>query len=92
MTTQRERFEASEVAQRLILEKGLGDEYLTPLARTTWLAWQEAEQQMKERCAKACEEQEYYYINRDMSMPPELAGDAPEGCRGCAEAISALED
>lgn len=34
------------------------DEYTNRAVRSAWLAWQEAERQMIERCAKVCEADE----------------------------------
>lgn len=52
---QRERFEAWAGCS-INLSKDSDGEYWLTSTRTAWLAWQEAERQAIERCAKACKE------------------------------------
>lgn len=61
MTTQRERFEAcmrscGEPTWRRVDT----DEYTNRAVRSAWRAWQEANRQAIERCAKVCDEKAAY--------------------------------
>jgi hypothetical protein len=57
MTTQRERFEAYAKDKGWSIERWMTTDqpYAMPAVEAAWLAWQEAERQMIERCARVCE-------------------------------------
>lgn len=58
MNDSRERFEAwaKTYWEPIKLNCDILPDYDYASTRTAWLAWQEAERQMIERCAKVCEE------------------------------------
>lgn len=64
MTTQRERFEAwAKPIGHYLRPHDKGSKllvYSNPTTRSAWKAWQEAERQMKERCATLCDKKAAY--------------------------------
>jgi len=97
MTTQRERFEAFAKDQGWSVKRWKENgkrarAYQHVTVRAAWLAWQEAERQMKERCAEVCKgiadsysEQERYIV-QELRTPPE------DAATDCESAIRALGD
>lgn len=90
MTTQREQFEAwasKKYGRHLPTER---DEhgYFDLRTDAAWLAWQEAERQMIERCAALCEAKAKEWYARSPRAQHHQGGATGAIC--CAEAIRAL--
>lgn len=89
MTTQRERFEAFAKDQGWSVKRWKENgkrarAYQHVTVRAAWLAWQEAERQMIERCAKVCEGEAVEIIDAESDGAYNMA------TRHCAAAIRTL--